>query len=241
MGAVSGEQALHRPRDRRLKARFDAVLEERTRLAREIHDTLLQGFTGVALQLVAVTNRLTGSPEAAALRDVVSLAQKTLVDARRAVWDLRSPSLAEGDLPASLRALAGEHVRGAGLSFEFEVSGAPRPVDREVETVMGRVLQEALTNIVKHAAAGGVCVRLVFELRRLRLYVVDDGRGFGAGPDLPSSGGHWGLRGMWERVAQVRGRLRIRSAPGQGTQIVLLVPYTTRRALRPHPVATRAS
>lgn len=240
-GAVSGEQELRRPRQRKLRAHFDAVLEERTRLAREIHDTLLQGFTGVALQLVAVTNRLTGSPEAAALRDVVSLAQKTLIDARRAVWDLRSPSLAEGDLPASLRTLAGEHVRGAGLSFEFEVSGAPRPVDPEVETMMGRVLQEALTNIVKHAAAGGVWVRLVFEPRRLRLYVVDDGRGFGAGPDLPRSGGHWGLRGMWERAAQVRGKLRIRSAPGQGTQIVLVVPYTTRGALRARPVATRAS
>jgi putative membrane protein len=240
-GAVSREQGPRRRRDRRLRARFDAVLEERTRLAREIHDTLLQGFTGVALQLVAVTNRLTGSPEAAALSNLVSLAQKTLVDARRAVWDLRRPSLAEGDLAASLRTLAEEHVRGAGLSFEFEVSGAPRPVGPEVETVMARVLQEALTNIVKHAAAGGVRVRLVFERRRLRLYVVDDGRGFGGDPNLPSSEGHWGLRGMRERAAQIRGRLRIRSAPGQGTQLVLLVPYATRRALGPRPVATRAS
>ncbi|MFL5402597.1 MAG: sensor histidine kinase, partial [Gemmatimonadales bacterium] len=236
-----GEQAVPRPRERRLRAHFDGVLEERTRLAREIHDTLLQGFTGVALQLVAVSNRLTRSPEAAALRDLVSLAQKTLVDARRAVWDLRSPSLTEGDLPASLRALAEERVRGAGLSFEFEVSGAPRPVGPEVETVMGRVLQEALTNIVKHAAAGEVRVRLLFEPSRLRLYVVDDGRGFGADPNIPSSAGHWGLRGMWERAAQVRGRLRIRSAPGQGTQVMLLVPYAARRALRPRPVATRAS
>lgn len=227
MEAVSGEQALHRPRKRRIKARCDAVLEERARLAREIHDTLLQGFTGVALQLVAVTNRLTGSPEVAALRGLVSLAQKTLVDARRTVWDLRGPSLAEGDLPASLRTLAEEHTRAAALSFEFEVSGAPRPVCPEVETVMGRVLGEALTNIVKHAAARGVRVRLTFEARRLRLHIVDDGRGFGADPNLKGSGGHWGLRGMWERVAQVRGRLRIRSTPGQGTQLVLLVPYTT--------------
>jgi signal transduction histidine kinase len=240
-GAVSGEPALRRPPERRLSARLDAVLEERTRLAREIHDTLLQGFTGLALQLVAVTNRLTGSPEAPALRDLVSLAQKTLLDARRAVWDLRRPSLAEGDLPASLRTLAEEHVRGAGLSLEFQVSGAPRPVGHEMEAVMGRVLQEALTNIVKHAAAGRVRVRLVFEPRRLRLYVLDDGRGFGADSNLPGSGGHWGLRGMWERAAQVRGRLRIRSAPGQGTQLVLLVPYATRRDLRPRPVATRTS
>ncbi len=126
------EQALRRARKRRIEARFGAALEERARLAREIHDTLLQGFTGVALQLVAVTNRLTGSPEAAALCDVVSLAQKTLVDARRAVWDLRSPSLAVADLPASLRTLTEEHMRDAELSFEFEVSGAPRPVGPEV-------------------------------------------------------------------------------------------------------------
>jgi signal transduction histidine kinase len=165
------EQALRRARERRIKARFDAVLAERARVAREIHDTLLQGFTGVALQLVAVTNRLIGSPEATALRDVISLAQKTLVDARRAVLDLRSPSLAEGNLPASLRMLAQEHTRDAGLSFEFEVSGAPRPVGPEVETVMGRVLQEALTNTVKHAAARGVRVRLTFEPRRQRLFV----------------------------------------------------------------------
>ena len=220
-------QGPRRARDRRSRARFDAVLEERARLAREIHDTLLQGFTGVALQLVAVTNRLTGSPEVATLRGVVSLAQKTLVDARRAVWDLRGPSLAEGDLPTSLRTLAEEHTRDAGLSFEFEVSGAPRPVCPEVEAVMGRVLGEALTNIVKHAAARGVRVRLTFETRRLRLHVVDDGRGFGADPNHKGAGGHWGLLGMWESASQVRGRLRIRSAPGQGTQLVLLVPYTT--------------
>jgi signal transduction histidine kinase len=132
-------------------------------------------------------------------------------------------------------------MRGAGLSFEFEVSGAPRQVGPEVETVMARVLQEALTNIVKHAAAGRVRVRLRFDPRRLRLYVVDDGRGFGGDPNLPSSDGHWGLHGMWERAAQVRGRLRIRSAPGQGTQLVLVIPYAARRALRPRPIATRAS
>ncbi len=89
---------------------------------------------------------------------------------------------------------------------------------------MGRVLQEALTNIVKHAAARVVRVRLVFEPLRLRLYVEDDGRGFGADPHPTASGGHWGLLGMSERAARIRGRLRIRSAPGQGTQLVLLVP-----------------
>ena len=87
------QQALRRARERALKARFAAALDERTRLAREIHDTLLQGFTGIALKLVAATGKVAGPPETVtALRDVIALAQKTLVDARRAVWDLRSPS-----------------------------------------------------------------------------------------------------------------------------------------------------
>jgi len=121
-------------------------------------------------------------------------------------------------------------MRDAGARFEFEVSGVPRPVAPEVEAVMGRVLQEALTNIVKHAAAGGVRVRLAFEPRGLRLSVVDDGRGFAPDATFPGSGGHWGLLGMRERAAQVRGKLRIRSAPGQGTELVLLVPHATSRA-----------
>jgi len=91
------ERAVRRARSRLLQARFTAMLEERTRLAREIHDTLLQGFTGVALQLVAVAGRVSRPPETvAALRDLVALAQKTLQDARQAVWDMRAPALTGG-------------------------------------------------------------------------------------------------------------------------------------------------
>jgi signal transduction histidine kinase len=233
-----GDLTLRRARERRIAARFDAVLEERARLARELHDTLLQGFTGVALQLVAVTHRLTGSPEATALRNLVALAQKALGDARRAVWDLRSPSFAMGDLQASLRTLAEEHMRDAGLSLVFEVSGTPRPVGSVVETELERVLREALTNIVKHADARVVRVRLVFEPRRLRLDVEDDGRGFATDSHLTTSGGHWGLLGMGERAARIQGKLTIRSAPGHGTQLMLVVPSTTRKALRLPSVAT---
>ena len=225
------DRALRRARERALKVRYEAVLDERTRLAREIHDTLLQGFTGVALKLVAASSRFTGSREAvAALQDVVSLAQKTLVDARRAVWDLRSPSLVGGELVTELRALAEGAVRGAGLRLEFEVRGTPRPVGPEVQAVAGRVVQEAVTNVVKHAAAGTVRVRLSFHDRGLQLSVKDDGRGFAADPNFQGYGGHWGLLGMRERAAGVRGKLRVGSAPGQGTELVLLVPYATRGA-----------
>lgn len=220
------ERALRQARERGLRAHFTAVLEERTRLAREIHDTLLQGFTGVALRLVAAINRVAGPPEAtAALRGVVGLARMTLEDARRAVWDLRSPALEGGDLPAALRSVAEDCVRGTELTLAFESAGPPRPVEPAAEAVAVRVVQEAITNTVKHAAAQSVQVRLAFEARGLRLVVSDDGRGFVVDPDLHAYGGHWGLLGMRERASQICGRLRIRSTPGQGTEIVLRAPY----------------
>jgi PAS domain S-box-containing protein len=225
------ERALRRARERTLEARFAAVLAERTRLAREIHDTLLQGFTGVALKLLAATNRVTESPEAAAeLREVISLAQKTLTDARHAVWDLRAPSLTSGDFPAQVRAAAEDCVRGTALALDYELSGPSRQVDPEIEAVAIRVLQESITNVVKHAAARTVRVHLAFQPRHMRLVIGDNGRGFRVDPEFQTYGGHWGLLGMRERTSQVRGRLSVHSAPGQGTEVVLQVPYEVPRA-----------
>jgi PAS domain S-box-containing protein len=221
------ERALRRARERALEARFEAVLEERTRLARDIHDTLLQGFTGIALKLVAAINRVTAPAESVvALRDLVGLTQQTLTDARRAVWDLRSPALAAGDFPGAVRTAAEDCVRGTGLELEFDVGGPPNPVDPDVEAVVIRVAQEAITNVVKHADAATVRVRLSFEARRIRLSVIDDGRGFAVESDFQAYGGHWGLLGMRERASQIRGKLSLRSTPGHGTEVVLLVPYT---------------
>jgi signal transduction histidine kinase len=220
------ERALRRARERVLEARFAAALEERTRIAREIHDTLLQGFTGVALQLVAGVNRVSGPPEAVAtLHEVIGLAQQTLVDARRAVWDLRSPVLVGGDFPAAVRTAAEDCVRGTGITLEYDVGGAPRPVDPAIEAVAVRVVQEAITNVVRHAGARTLRVRVSFEARGVRLSAIDDGRGFAVEPDIRAYGGHWGLVGMRERATSVRGKLSVRSTPGHGTEIVLLVPY----------------
>ncbi|HEV8453299.1 MAG TPA: PAS domain-containing protein, partial [Gemmatimonadales bacterium] len=222
------ERALRRARERALEARFAAVLEERTRLARDIHDTLLQGFTGIALKLVAAINRVTGPVESVvALRDLVDLAQQTLTDARRAVWDLRSPALAGGDFSAAVRTAAEDCVRGTTLELEYDIGGAARPVDPDVEAVVIRVAQEAITNVVKHADARTVRVRLSFETRRIRLSVIDDGRGFAVAPDFQAYGGHWGLLGMRERASQIHGKLSLRSTPGHGTEVVLLVPYAS--------------
>jgi NO-binding membrane sensor protein with MHYT domain/PAS domain-containing protein len=228
------ERAVRHARERALEARFSAVLEERTRLAREIHDTLLQGFTGVALQLVAAARRVAGPPEAVAdLRELVDLAQKTLEDARQAVWDMRAPPVAGGDLPATLRATAAERLRGTKIALEWKVRGVPRPLDPEVEEVVFRVQQEAIANVVKHSAARTVRLGLSYGARAVQLSVNDDGRGFAVDPDFHAYGGHWGLLGMWERASQIHAKLSVRSAPGHGSEIVIRVPYAVRGADRP--------
>jgi PAS domain S-box-containing protein len=232
------ERALRRARERTLEARFAAMLAERTRLAREIHDTLLQGFTGVGLRLVAAAKRVTGQPEAtAALREVSVLAQQTLEDARRAVWDMRSPALAGGEFTATLRATAEESIRGTGITLEYVVEGSPRPTDPEVEAVALRVVQEAIANTVKHAAARTLRVRCVYGARRVRLSITDDGEGFTVDPDFRAYGGHWGLLGMRERAGQIGGKVSVRSAPTQGTRITLLAPYEGRSEPRPRPAS----
>ncbi len=214
-----------RARARVLQARFQARLEERTRLAREIHDTLLQGFTGVSLQLLATMGRTDVAPACrTALREVLVLAQKTLADARQAVWDMRPPALEGEDFVVSLRAALDRTLADTELALDYVVQGVPRPLEREVETVGFRVAQEAVTNVGKHGAAYTVRVGLSFRRRSVRFVVADDGRGFVVDPALHAYAGRWGLLGMRERASQVHASLSIKSVPGEGTKVVLRVP-----------------
>jgi len=215
-----------RARTRVLEARFAAVLAERTRLAREIHDTLLQGFAGVALSLRAATRRLNAPSEyTKPLDDVLALAQRTIADARQAVWDLRAPVLAEGPFTTALENAARQTLAGSGLELDWTVSGRPPALGPDLENVLLRTAQEALTNTVKHASAQRACVALVYERRVVRLTVRDDGCGFRVDPSYRSYAGHWGLLGMRERVQQMHGTLRVVSEEGKGTEVSLSVPY----------------
>jgi PAS domain S-box-containing protein len=224
------QREARRARERALAARFVAALEERTRLAREIHDTLLQGFTGVALQLTAVAHRVADAETAAALGDVIGLAQRTLDDARQAVWDLRAPAVGAETFPAALRQVAENAIRGTNLTFDFEVWGVERPLAAQVEAAATRVLQESIANTIKHAAARSVRVRLSYRGRSLRLSISDDGKGFRVDPEFRAYGGHWGLLGMKERAAELRGTLTVRSSPGHGTTVALRIPDRTASA-----------
>lgn len=212
-----------RAREQVLAERFSATLEERTRLARAIHDSLLQGVTGVALQLRALLPRVTEhSPSGVAdeLRHIVELAEATIRDARQAVWDMRSGSLLQKGL---IRALKDDALRALGeLPLDFSVSGTPRPLSPDVEDAVYRIAQEAVANAVRHSGASRVSVALSYRARSLRLVVTDDGRGFPLDP-AHSTGGRWGLLGMHERADRIGAALAVRSAEGSGTTVELRV------------------
>jgi signal transduction histidine kinase len=230
-------RALRRARERAIQERFAARLAERNRLAREMHDTLLQGFTGVSLKLLAATNRIRAPREdVEELRQVLALAQRSLQEAREAVWDMRT-STPERCLRDSLREMA-ERVTTATrpVELEFEADGDER-LDPEAAAAVMRVAREALINAVRHSGAPCVRVRLRQRPKFVRLMVSDRGLGFVVETDQRSYGGHWGLLGMHERAAQVGGRLRLRSAPGRGTTVAFTVPVRPRRRPVAHPAA----
>jgi signal transduction histidine kinase len=218
-----------RARRRVRRASFAAKLDERTRLAREIHDTLLQGFTGVSLQLVAAQGREEMSPQCrAVLGNLVSVAQTTIADARRAVWDMRPPPLRGGDFAEFLRDGITDVAAPSNLPVDFQVLGTQYTLGQDVETAVYRVAQAAVANVVQHAGADTLRVVLSFGKRSVKLVVADDGRGFAVDPDLHSYAGRWGLLGMRERASQLGGTFAVRSAPGEGTEVTLRLPRRAR-------------
>ena len=200
------------------------VLEERTRIARDIHDTLAQGFTGIVIQLEVAEDALADDLEAARahLLRARELARESLAEARRSVWALRPEILEQPDLVSSIASLVSELTREAPISIELTNHGTPRPLMYEVESDLLRVCQEALTNALRHARAANLRVALTFDPGHVQLCVEDDGQGFA--PSLQPHGRGFGLLGMQERVERWGGHLTLASQPGQGTRLMARVP-----------------
>jgi signal transduction histidine kinase len=209
------------------RAREAAVLEERQRLAREIHDTLAQGLTGVVTQLEAAEAALGDRPEAARghLDTARRLARESLGEARRSVHALRPGLLEEGRLVDAIAAVARDWSRTSGVAAAVASVGEPRPLPSETEVTLLRVAQEALANAGRHAGASACALTLAFGDGQVSLDVTDDGVGFdpAAVPSGNGSGGY-GLVAMRERVAALRGSLDVESGPGQGTTVVATIP-----------------
>jgi signal transduction histidine kinase len=223
--------ALRRARVREVELRYTAMMEERARLAREIHDTLLQGFSGVTLMIAAAARDVRDPVQAAALEHVADVAETRLREAREAVWNLRDSSN-DGDLMTAMRSEADGAVKETGVDLEFVTDGPPRPLDAQATKVILRVTREAITNAVRHANATRLRVRLSFRPRVVQLSVRDDGIGFTVDRDFRTYGHHWGLRGMWERAVQIGGALKVRSEPGGGTEVLLAIRPRSRALKR---------
>ena len=211
--------AMYRARLRRLQAAFDVRLQERNRIAREIHDTLAQDFVGVTVQLDLVTQMLRRQKIDAALEQVQQtrvLVTDGLAEARRSIWQLRA-NTTEDDLPARLRTVT-ERFAGPA-TVRLALSGAYRKLPPEVEDEVLRIAQEALSNVQRHAAATQVMVSLEYEGAMLVLTVEDDGRGFT--PSTHAAGGHYGVQGMRERAAMLGADFEIERMPQSGTRVRL--------------------
>ncbi|WP_225885724.1 PAS domain S-box protein [Leptolyngbya boryana] len=206
------------------QAEATSILEERNRMAREIHDTLAQSFTGILAQVGAANQVLTDDVEAtqAHLDLIKELARTGLTEARRSVVALRPQLLEEGSLQNALHRLVTQ-IRAAAndTTLYYEVKGTAYTLSTEVESNLLRIGQEALTNAIKHANADEIRVELVYDRDQFCLRVKDNGQGFGVG-SIPSSKG-FGLLGMSERAERIGAQLTIRSQPGQGTQMIVTV------------------
>ncbi len=205
------------------QSRETAVIAERNRIARDIHDTLAQGFTGVIVQLEAAEDaNLQGFPKEAGehLDRARSLARESLNEARRSVQALRPQTLDDNDLSDALDDLFRKMTAGTGLASEFTVLGVPRSLRPEWETNLFHIGQEILTNALRHARATHFRVTLEFLPDEVLLDLRDDGRGFDA--TLRNDG--YGLLGIRERVEAMGGRLAVASPPGQGTTVLISLP-----------------
>jgi signal transduction histidine kinase/ligand-binding sensor domain-containing protein len=232
LAALAGAVVLLlRLRLRRAEREFRAVLGERSRIAREIHDTLAQGYVGVSVQLEVLAELLRQRKAEDAQKQLDQTREHVrhgLDDARQSIWALRTQDADEATLPVKLRRMA-EAAEGNGLTSRFRLFGAYRPLPAETEQEVVRVAQEAIHNVKKHAGASQVSVELEYGPETITLEVRDDGRG-GAlertAESIPGQvgPGHFGLTGMRERAAAIGGTLEVSSEPGAGTTIRLCAP-----------------
>jgi nitrate/nitrite-specific signal transduction histidine kinase len=205
------------------ESRDIAVLEERNRMAREIHDTLAQGFAGVILQLEAAEQAL---PENAGdaekhLDQARRLAKESLNEARRSVWALRPQALEQLPFTQAMRQQAEEFSLDTGIEVNLGKPQNQRDLPPEIENALLRIFQEALTNVKKHAQAARVEVNLMFDEKSVKLMIEDNGIGFDQESVL---GNHFGLISMRERAKLLGGLMEIRSEADKGTQLLVIIP-----------------
>jgi ligand-binding sensor domain-containing protein/anti-sigma regulatory factor (Ser/Thr protein kinase) len=216
-------------RVRHLKRQFDLVLSERTRIARELHDTLLQGLSGITMQLQALWTRIPPSHERTTLQDIIKDAGICLSEARQSLWGLRAAASPEG-LSEKLARQARQAVAGTPVKLVLQLTPTPVSLPPEIEYQLLRIAQEAVSNSVRHAKPKSIEIRLHLVENTLELEIQDDGVGFSTDAQLKDVGqsngtgpraGHYGLLGMQERAGEIGATLMITSMRGAGTTVAV--------------------
>jgi signal transduction histidine kinase len=228
---------------------LEARVSERTRIARDLHDTLLQSFNALLLRLQAAADLFATRPDEAkrTLDSTIDQTSQALIEGRDAVQRLRSTSLGSNDLVSALgslgKALAADVSNGDAPAFHLEVEGTPQDLIPITRDEVYRIAGEALRNAFRHARARNLEVEIHYDARQLRLRIRDDGRGID--PQLLRTdglSGHYGLRGMRERAQSLGGELTIWSEVNSGTEIDLTVPSSiayAKPALSGLPIPTK--
>jgi signal transduction histidine kinase len=209
----------------RKRLEYQAVLHERTRVARELHDTLEQGLAGLALQLEAVDGSFRTAPERA--RESLNVARQmlrySLEETRRSVMDLRAQALESRDLAGALESLARQMTLNTSAQAQVRVTGPVQRLDAAKEHHLLRIGLEALTNALKHGRATRIEIELRFAPDTTNLIVTDNGQGLESA-ERATGGAHFGLQGVRERVDKLGGMLDIDSTPGAGTRLAVMIP-----------------
>jgi signal transduction histidine kinase len=207
----------------RKRAEAASILEERNRMAREIHDTLAQSFTGILVHMGTVSRLATTNPAAIQTHvdTVRDLARSGLAEARRSVAALRPQLLEDGNLWTALERFVSSLQSSTEARLTCQIVGIPYLLPSETENHLLRIGQEAVTNAVKYAHANEILVELVYEPTSCCLRVQDNGRGFAIGTTILNKG--FGLLGMTERAEHIGAQISIESQPGQGTEVVVTV------------------
>ncbi|MDT7919543.1 MAG: sensor histidine kinase [Meiothermus sp.] len=207
-------------------SRQAGVLEERQRLAREIHDTLAQGFASIVVQLEAAEMASENeTPATRYLEQARNAAREGLSEARRMVWALRPEILENTSLPEALQRLMRRWQQESGVQAQFTLTGEPRPLHPELEVGLLRIVQEALANIRKHSKARHATLTLSYLGDMVLMDVQDDGVGL-----QPPTSGSFGLRSMRERVEALGGQMTVESEPGLGTTLAFSLPLYSGRS-----------
>jgi signal transduction histidine kinase len=213
----------------RQKLHGNAVLEERNRIARELHDTLEQELAGITMQLDLAADCFQKSPNLArqAIEMARNMSRHSLVEARRSVWDLRCHLLENGNLAFALTQAMQPMTTPDQAKIHVQIQGTPYRLAPEVEMNLLRIGQEAAANALKHAHPQNIIIELRYQLDKVGLSVTDDGCGFTPGDPIFIARGHFGLLDMRERAQSLGCNLQIESRPGAGTRLWVEVPASS--------------